>query len=105
LSARGRLRARGVRGAAGVVGLDTNRTVGYQVFTLVGALLAISVLASLRFRASFTARRIVPRYASAGEPVTYRVLIGNATRRRQAGLVLLDDLADPRPTFDEWVGA
>ncbi|MBI2155486.1 MAG: DUF58 domain-containing protein [Candidatus Rokubacteria bacterium] len=102
---RGGLLALGVLGAAGVVGLDTNRTVGYQVFTLAGALLAISVLASLRFRASFTARRILPRYASAGEPVTYRVVIGNATRRRQAGLVLLDDLADPRPSFDEWVGA
>ena len=39
-----------VLGAAAVIGLDTNRTVGYQVLTLVLALLLISAASSLVFR-------------------------------------------------------
>ena len=42
--------ALGVLGAAAVIGLDTNRTVGYQVLTLVLALLLISAASSRVFR-------------------------------------------------------
>src|SRR6058998_3396082 len=97
--------ALGVLGAAIVIGLDTNRSVGYQVFTLVLALVVLSVGSSLVFRGRFAARRILPRFASVGVPVTYRVAIANQTGRRQAGLVLLEELADPRPSFEEFVTA
>ncbi|MGH7346007.1 MAG: DUF58 domain-containing protein [Candidatus Rokuibacteriota bacterium] len=97
--------ALGILGAAVVIGLDTNRTVGYQVFTLVLALVILSAASSLVFRGRFAARRILPRFASAGVPMTYRVAIANHTRRRQAGLVLLDELTDPRPSFEEFVTA
>src|SRR5207237_110279 len=91
--------------AAVVIGLDTNGTVGYQVFTLVLALVLLSAASSLVFRGRFTARRILPRFASVGVPVTYRMAITNHTRRRQDGLVLLEELTDPRPTFEEFVTA
>src|SRR5256885_5301923 len=97
--------ALGVLGAAVVIGLDTNRTVGYQVLTLVLALVVLSAASSLVFRGRFAARRILPRFASVGVPVTYRVAIANQTGRRQAGLVLLDELSDPRPSFEEFVTA
>jgi uncharacterized protein (DUF58 family) len=97
--------ALGVLGAAVVIGLDTNRTVGYQVFTLVLALLVLSAASSLVFRGRFAVRRILPRFASVGAPVTYRVAIANQTGRRQDGLVLLDELTDPRPSFEEFVTA
>src|SRR5437899_5733530 len=97
--------ALGVLGAAVVIGLDTNRTVGYQVFTLVLALVVLSAASSLVFRGRFTARRILPRFASAGVPVTYRVAIANETGRRQEGLVLMEELTDPRPSFEEFVTA
>ena len=57
--------ALGVLGAAVVIGLDTNRTVGYQVFTLVLALVVVSAASSLVFRGRFAVRRILPRFASA----------------------------------------
>src|SRR2546430_8234442 len=98
-------RALGLLGAAVVIGLDTNRTVGYQVLTLVLALVVLSAASSLVFRGRFAARRILPRFASVGVPVTYRVAIANQTGRRQAGLVLLDELSDPRPSFEEFVRA
>jgi hypothetical protein len=44
------------------------------------------------FRGRFTARRILPRFASAGVPVSYRLAIKESLRRRQAGLVLLEEL-------------
>ena len=97
--------ALGVLGAAIVIGLDTNRTVGYQVFTLVLALVILSAASSLVFRGRFTARRILPRFASAGVPMTYRVVITNQTDRRQDGLVLIEELTDPRPSFEEFVTA
>jgi uncharacterized protein (DUF58 family) len=97
--------ALGVLGAAIVIGLDTNRTVGYQVFTLVLALVILSAASSLVFRGRFTARRILPRFASVGVPVTYRVAITNQTDRRQDGLVLIEELIDPRPSFEEFVTA
>ena len=97
--------ALGVLGAAAVIGLDTNRTVGYQVLTFVLALLLISAASSLVFRGRFTARRVLPRFASVGVPLGYRVAIANQTGRRQEGLVLLEELADPRPSFEEFAAA
>jgi len=97
--------ALGVLGAAVVIGLDTNRTVGYQVFTLVLALVVLSAASTFVFRGQFTARRILPRFASVGVPMTYRVAITNQSRRRQDGLVLIEELTDPRPSFEEFVTA
>jgi uncharacterized protein (DUF58 family) len=97
--------ALGILGAAVVIGLDTNRTVGYQVFTLVLALVVLSAASSLVFRGRFAARRILPRFASVGVAVTYKVAITNLTGQRQDGLVLLEDLTDPRPSFEEFVTA
>ena len=97
--------ALGVVGAAAVIGLDTNRTVGHQVFTLVLALLAFSTAASFAFRARLSARRILPRFASVGVTLTYRVAFRNTSGRRQAGLVLLEEFADSHPSLEEFVTA
>src|SRR5262249_59434512 len=51
------------------------------------------------------ARRALPRFASVGVPLTYRVALGNLTSRRQEGLVLLEELADPRPSLEEFTTA
>ena len=94
-----------VLGAAVVIGLDTNRTVGYQIFTLVLALVIISMASSLVFRGRFSARRVLPRFASVGVPLSYRMTIANRTSRRQDGLVLIEELTDPRPSFEEFATA
>ncbi len=91
--------------AAAVIGFDTNRTVGYQVFTLLAALLSVGAASSGGFRVRLDVRRVLPRFVTAGEPAAYRVVIRNGTARPQRGLVLLEDLADPRPTFDEFLRA
>jgi uncharacterized protein (DUF58 family) len=90
-------------GAAAVMGIDTNRTVAYQAFSFLGALLLVALASSLWFRGRFAVRRSVPRFGTAGEPLRYRVMVENLTDRRQTGLVLMDRLADPRPSFEEFM--
>ena len=96
----GRLALAGVAAAA-VVGIDTNRTVAYQAFAFLAAVLAIALASSLLFRGRFAVERRVPRYGTAGEPLSYRIAVENRTDRVQAGLLLSERLADPRPTLDE----
>ncbi len=91
--------------AASVVGLDTNRTLAYQAFAFLVALLATALLASLTFRGRFTVRRSVPRFGTAGEPLAYKVIVTNTGRHVQRGLTLLEHVADPRPSLDEFLAA
>lgn len=90
---------------AAAVGVDTTRTMTYQVFAFVAVLLAFSFVAAALFRARLRVRRELPRYATAGEPFEYRVVVENAGARRLAGATLRETLRDPRPAFDEWLRA
>jgi uncharacterized protein (DUF58 family) len=92
-------------GGSAAVGLDMSRTVSYQVFTFLFAVVVLSVVGSLGFRARLGARRVLPRFATAGEPVTYRLVLRNDGETSQRGLVVSDDLADPRPSFEEFARA
>jgi uncharacterized protein (DUF58 family) len=96
----------GVLGAlvgGAVMGLDTNRTVAYQVFTFLLAATVVAVLCTWGFRARVGVRRRLPLYASVGEPLSYHVEIRNDGRRPLAGLRLIEDLPDPRPRLAEFL--
>jgi len=86
--------------AAMVFGPNTRLTVGYQAFTLLLALLAIAAVCALAVPRPLDVRRRLPRYATAGEPLTYHLLVRNPAGRRRAGISILEDLEDPRPAFD-----
>jgi uncharacterized protein (DUF58 family) len=88
---------------AGAVGTDIEDTVTYQTFTLLLAILILTFASSCFFRAKFSATRSLPRFGTAGQPLSYRVLIKNLTARPQKGLTLLEDVDDPRPPFPEWL--
>ena len=87
----------------GAVGSDIENTVTYQSFALLMALLLQSFVCSFFFRAKFSATRTLPRFGMVGQPLHYGVRIKNLTAKTQAGLTLLDELADPRPAFSEWL--
>ena len=88
--------------AAAAAGLDTNLTVTYRAFTFLAALITLSWAASLLFRARVDARREMPRYATAGEPFSYRVTLSNLGAGPLYGALLHERFRDPRPSFDEW---
>lgn len=78
-------------------------TVIYQTFTLLFAFLISSAIFSYFFRGKFSITRSLPRFATAGQPLRYRVSIKNLTARPQNGLQLLENLHDPRPNFQQWL--
>ncbi len=88
---------------AGATGVDIENTVIYQAFTLLFAFLAFGFISSFFFRAKFSAMRFLPRVGTAGQTLHYRVQIKNLTVKTQTGLTLLENSADPRPTFSEWL--
>ena len=88
---------------AGSVGVDVENTVTYQSFALLLGFLLLALASSLFFRATFSATRTLPRIGTAGQPLHYRVQLKNLTAKNQTGLTLLEELADPRPAFQEWL--
>ncbi len=88
----------------GAIGADIENTESYQSFVLLLALLLFAFACSFRFSGKFSATRILPRVGTAGQPLPYRVVVKNLTPKIQAGLTLLDNLADPRPSFADWFG-
>jgi hypothetical protein len=89
--------------ASGLMGLDTDNTVTYQAFVPLFFLLATAFVFSWFFHAAFSASRVLPRFASVGHRVVYSVRVKNLSRKKQTHLALLEDLADSRPPFEEWL--
>jgi uncharacterized protein (DUF58 family) len=88
--------------AAAAVGIDTTRSMSYQLFGFLAALLALAFAAAPFWRARVAARRELPRYATAGEAFEYRVALENLGARPIRGAALAERLRDPRPRFEEW---
>ncbi len=92
----------GSAGAAAAAGLNTNLTVTYRGFAFLAALLALSWLVSIFFRARIEIRREMPRYTTAGEPFSYRITVTNRGTRALSGALITERFRDARPSFDEW---
>ncbi|MEY2428726.1 MAG: hypothetical protein QOJ40_1611 [Verrucomicrobiota bacterium] len=88
--------------ATAIMGPDIENNVTYQAFTLLLFLLLVGMAFTCFFTARFSARRRLPRFGTVGCPFTYRVALRNITSRPQSGLTFLENLADVRPSFNEW---
>ena len=88
---------------ATIMGLDTDNLVAYQGFSLLSCLLLLAFGFSRFFRLNFSATRLLPRFGTAGKPVTYRIAVRNLTSKVQNDLTLLENLLDPRPAYHEWL--
>ena len=86
----------------GGMATDTEQSLGYQMLALLFSLSVAALVVAPFFRVKFSAERLLPDFGSAGEPLRYRVFIHNHSPRQQAGLFVLDTLADPRPTLAEF---
>jgi len=91
--------------ASAVIGLDTNLTMAYQVFTLLLSLTAFSIIARFFLHASVAARRALPQFGTAGQPLAYRIVVSSGEQGTLRDLVLEEDLADPRPSYREFSAA
>ena len=89
--------------ATALVGLDTNRNKAYQAFTFLASIFLISLISTFFFRARFSAHRLLPRFGTAGLPLTYRVEIINQSSKKQKGLLIIEKPMVQKPTFEEFM--
>ncbi len=86
----------------GLMSVDMESTVAYQLLTVIFSLLAVSFCFGWFFTARFSVTRQLPRFGTVGEPFYYPLTVRNRSAQTQNGLVLIEDLADTRPAFAEW---
>jgi uncharacterized protein (DUF58 family) len=91
--------------ATAVMGVDTNVSVAYQTFSLLAALVLAGMAGCWFGRVSFRGSRQLPRYGSAGQPFSYRVVLRNLTRRRAEGLTCFDNFDPSLPSYEEFLQA
>jgi len=89
--------------ATAVMGLDIRRSMTYQVFTFLAALILLGLVLSRWFRPRFTAERSLPACATAGQPLTYRVTLRSQNSRPVTGWTLHEAIEDPRPSLAEFL--
>jgi hypothetical protein len=82
---------------------DTDNNVTYQALPLLLFLLVVAVCWSRWFRARFAVTRLLPRFGTAGCRLNYRIMVKNLSSKTHSGLTLLENLADPRPSFEDFV--
>mgnify|MGYP001113623751 CR=1 FL=1 len=85
------------------LGLDTRRSLAYQIFTLLASLVTLAVASGLLFRGRFQAERILPKFGTVGMPLNYRVVIRNTGAKPLSNLLLFEDFEDPRPDFQTFI--
>jgi uncharacterized protein (DUF58 family) len=89
--------------AAGVLGVDTQRSMAFQVFALGAGLLLAAWIATLRRRrAVLEVQRDLPRFATAGIAFSYRVRVRNAGATTLRGAHLRETLAERFPTRERF---
>ncbi|MBU2573427.1 MAG: DUF58 domain-containing protein [Elusimicrobia bacterium] len=76
------------------LGVDTERGMAYQSFTFLLALISLSMLCSVFFRARFEAGWRLPRFGTAGQPLPCSITLRNTGNRLQRGLSAAPELED-----------
>ena len=87
---------------AAALGIDTSRTMSYQLFAFLLSVLGLSFLWAAFFRVRVSVRRELPRYASVGQALEYAAVLENLGSSEVRGLTLAERLRDPRPGYAEW---
>lgn len=97
--------------AAGTFGINTQVGMIYQLFVLLTLIFAIALLASRFGKLSLNLTRLLPRFATVGQPFDYRLRLHNRDAKAQRDLVVLDELSEPAlpsesfnrlPTYRQW---
>lgn len=86
-----------------VLGMDTHRSLIYQTFCLLSAIVLLAFLWSQlhRFRGRLKIIRKLPQYATVGQPFVYTICFDNCSAKPQVGLQFYEDVIDPRPSMHE----
>jgi hypothetical protein len=85
---------------AALLASDPGQTSGHQTFVVLFALLLVALAASPFFRIKVGVQRCLPRFATLGESLRYRVILLNGTSRVQRDLDYLEDVAGEALSYE-----
>jgi hypothetical protein len=84
------------------LGVGHDRSSVYQLFSLSLGMLVIGIPWAMCRQARAEARRELPRFATAGEPLRYHIHIWHHGKKRLARAWLADAAPDPRPNHQDF---
>ena len=85
------------------VGIDTDLTLAYQLFSFLLCMIVLSRLAIRFQKPNVKLHRRLPRFATAGEPFSYQILITNLGDHVEQDLRIADNPTVITPGFDEFL--
>ncbi|MBL9137633.1 MAG: DUF58 domain-containing protein [Verrucomicrobiales bacterium] len=77
---------------------DVGQTMAHHLFGLLFCLLSVALLSVRKPKDAYAVERSLPRHASVGAPMRYRITVHNQTRRWYRGTEFWEGIPDPRPT-------
>jgi uncharacterized protein (DUF58 family) len=83
------------------IGHDRNSI--YQLFSLSLGMVLIGIPWAMLRRANLEAKRELPRFATAGQPLRYQIRVWNHGRKRLSRAWLADTPPDPRPKLEDYL--
>lgn len=88
---------------SGALGSDTTASMAYQTFSFLACLVLVALVGLLWSGRRLEVSRDLPRFGSVGQPMPYTILVKNRSRRFLRSLILVEDVQDPRPTYEQFV--
>jgi len=85
------------------IGIDTDLTLSYQLFTLLASLYLLASIASGIYKPQIKVNRVLPAFATAGEAFTYKVKIVNQGQTLIENLQVLDAPRVIAPALEEYL--
>ena len=85
------------------LGVNIEQSVAYQASALLVCLIVVAMLTAPFFRMRFEARRILPKFGTVGEKLRYQVVLTNRGDKNQQDLWYLEELADLRLNYQEFL--
>ncbi|MEO5912737.1 MAG: DUF58 domain-containing protein [Luteolibacter sp.] len=87
---------------ASCLGIGHNKAPVYQLFSLSLGMIVIGIPWAMSRRANVEAKRELPRFGTAGEPLRYTVKVSNRGRRKLTRAWISDTSPDPRPSIEDF---
>ncbi|MES2660767.1 MAG: DUF58 domain-containing protein [Verrucomicrobiota bacterium] len=84
------------------LGVGHSKAPVYQLFSLTLGMIVIGIPWAMSRRASVEAKRELPRFGTAGEPLRYQVKVSNVGRRKLIRAWISDTPPDPRPSVEDF---
>ena len=86
----------------GVLGIDTDRTRAYQVFSVLASIILIAMVSGVFFRVRFRLKRQLPAFGTVGDALTYRITVENCSKKTQHDLVFMELVDAKFPSYTEF---